>query len=395
MRFLVEMSDALTAHGAAAHRVEEAMTTCAARLGTEAEFFVTPTAVFSSIGGEQHGQTRLSRVEPGEPNLSLLVEVDAVLQAVSSREMPPAVGVERTLALRAEPLRYPAWIRAVCIGLTSGCGGVFFGGGWREIEVSVLLGLLLGILALTAMRLRRVARVVEFSAGFVAAAMAGLAATFWPVHEQTVILSGLIVFLPGLTLTIAVTELATRNLVSGSARLVGAATILACLAFGVAVGRAAVTAGGGGGSPLVQAVAAPPWMLWVALVVGPFALAVLFNARGRDFPAILFAAISGFIVARVVGRAIGPEMGVCAGAFAVGVISNARAIWRNLPAGVTLVPGIMLLVPGGIGFRSLSAFMEKRAVDGIETAFLAVIVAVALVIGLLMANVVLPPRRAL
>jgi uncharacterized membrane protein YjjB (DUF3815 family) len=60
---------------------------------------------------------------------------------------------------------------------------------------------------------------------------------------------------------------------------------------------------------------------------------------------------------------------------------------------VVLVPGIILLVPGSIGFRSLTSLMERQAVLGIETAFSTLLTAVALVSGLLMAGVIAPEPR--
>ena len=36
---------------------------------------------------------------------------------------------------------------------------------------------------------------------------------------------------------------------------------------------------------------------------------------------------------------------------------------------MVLVPGILLLVPGSVGFRSLTSLIERQAVAGIETAF--------------------------
>ena len=55
----------------------------------------------------------------------------------------------------------------------------------------------------------------------------------------------------------------------------------------------------------------------------------------------------------------------------------------------------MLLVPGSLGFQSLSALLANEVVSGMETAFRMALVAVALVTGLLMANVVVGPRRAM
>jgi uncharacterized membrane protein YjjB (DUF3815 family) len=75
-------------------------------------------------------------------------------------------------------------------------------------------------------------------------------------------------------------------------------------------------------------------------------------------------------------------------AVAVGSSLYERRLHR--PAAVVLVPGILLLVPGSIGFRSLTALMERQAVAGIETAFSMILTAVALVAGLLVAGVIAP-----
>jgi uncharacterized membrane protein YjjB (DUF3815 family) len=60
-----------------------------------------------------------------------------------------------------------------------------------------------------------------------------------------------------------------------------------------------------------------------------------------------------------------------------------------------LVPGILLLVPGSIGYVSMSSLMQRNTVAGIDTAFTMVISAVSLVAGLLIASILAPePRRA-
>ena len=84
-----------------------------------------------------------------------------------------------------------------------------------------------------------------------------------------------------------------------------------------------------------------------------------------------------------------------AGALAVGVFANAYARLANRPATVPLLPGLLVLVPGSIGYRALSAFTEQNAVTGLEAAFQMLLVAAALVGGMLTANAVLPPRRVL
>jgi len=78
----------------------------------------------------------------------------------------------------------------------------------------------------------------------------------------------------------------------------------------------------------------------------------------------------------------------------VGSASNIFSRLLDRPSQVLVVPGILLLVPGSIGYRSLNAMMEREVVSGIETAFSMLVIAVSLVAGLLMSNAV-TPRRSL
>ncbi|MBL8947073.1 MAG: threonine/serine exporter family protein, partial [Myxococcales bacterium] len=74
--------------------------------------------------------------------------------------------------------------------------------------------------------------------------------------------------------------------------------------------------------------------------------------------------------------------------------SNAYAWLRRRPGSTVLVPGILMLVPGSMGYRGLSEMMAREVLPGIATAVEMVLVAVSLVAGLLAANVVSPPAGA-
>ena len=60
---------------------------------------------------------------------------------------------------------------------------------------------------------------------------------------------------------------------------------------------------------------------------------------------------------------------------------------------MVVVPGILLLVPGSVGFRSLLYIIDRNAVVGLQTAFSMIMTAVALAAGLLIAGVVAPEAR--
>jgi uncharacterized membrane protein YjjP (DUF1212 family) len=70
---------------------------------------------------------------------------------------------------------------------------------------------------------------------------------------------GIITLLPGLTVTVAMTELASRHLSSGSVRLSAAFIVFASMAFGVALGTTVVTELHGGPVHAAAATALPAW----------------------------------------------------------------------------------------------------------------------------------------
>ena len=278
----------------------------------------------------------------------------------------------------------------------------FFRGGWAEIVVAGVLGLAIGLLA-RAIAGRPVAgRLFDPLAATLAAAAATLAAVYWPagllgspgLSAFTVLLAGLIVLVPGYTLTVAITELATRHLVGGSARFAGAATVFFGLAFGVAVGSTLIEAAvGTPASP--SPVPVPGWFQWIALAGAATGFTVLFRARPRDWGWILLAGVVAVEGVRLGGVLLGPELAGFLGALLVGVAGNLVARYRRRPAALVQVPGLILLVPGSLGLRSLASLLDRDVLSGVHGAFEMTLVAIALTTGLLLASVVVPPRRAL
>ena len=59
------------------------------------------------------------------------------------------------------------------------------------------------------------------------------------------------------------------------------------------------------------------------------------------------------------------------------------------------MPGLLPLVPGSVGLRSLESLFARDTLAGVDTAFQMLMVAVSLVAGLLVANALLPSRRPL
>ena len=147
------------------------------------------------------------------------------------------------------------------------------------------------------------------------------------------------------------------------------------IGLGVALGTRLGDVLGDAAAPAATApLALPAWTILPALIVSPLAIGVLFKARPRELGWIVATAWTAYAGARVGVALIGPGLGAFLGALAVGVAANGLARWLRRPSVVFLVPGIMLLVPGSIGYRSLAALLQSDIVSGVDAGFSAVLV---------------------
>lgn len=256
---------------------------------------------------------------------------------------------------------------------------------------------MIGLLAAWFERSSELKRVFEPVAAFTASAITPLLGLLLgPFAISHTMLAGLIVLMPGLTLTVAMIELSTQHLSSGTSRLNSAFITFLAIGFGVAVGSSAISLLAGmitGPIAASRPIPLPGWTLIPALLVMPLAFTILLRAHRGDGPWIVLAGVIGVGGSRFGEMLLGPQLGVFLGALLIGIFSSAYARWMDRPAVITQVPGILLLVPGSIGFRGLAAMLDEKVISGIDTTFKMILTAVALVAGTLIASVIAPVRR--
>lgn len=395
IRFAVTLARALHRYGTPTHRLEEAMNGVLRRLGLEGAFFSIPTGVFASFGSPEEHRTSLIRTEATETNLEKLSALDELAEEVIRGDLDAGTGTARVGAIMATPSRYTPFVALVAMALSSATAARFFGGGWREVAVAAVIGVIVGAADTVIRRSEGARRILPIVAAIIASA--GAAAATYVIHPfstDVAMLAGVAILLPGMQITTAMTELATGNVVSGSARLIGSALVLLELGFGVAVGTQITRL-----LPPVlldtTPVRLPEWTLYLALILAPMAFTVLLRARPRDLGWISAACALAFGGSRLGRYLMGPELGALIGTVALGIGGNLFARLTGRPSSVPIVPGLIILVPGSIGFTSLSKFMAQDVLHGAQAAFTVVLVAMALVTGLLVANVVVPPRKSL
>lgn len=392
---VLNLGRALLRVGSPAHRLESAMQIMAERLGLTAEFFSTPTALIATLGDGTRQQTYLARVEPVGPDLGKLAELSDVMEALASGELDPVEADARVRQIDTRPAHYRGLRLLLAYVLVSAGACTLIGGGWREALLAGVLGTITGTSVLMLRQRAELSRLLNpLSAGLVT-----LVGTLWcGTDPQTAlmpaVIAGMITLIPGMELTAATRELATGHQVSGAARLASTIAVFALLTVGLALGgwvAQQIT----GPVPLVPASTLPDWLVPIGLATTALGFVVLFQAAWSDWTWIVLACLLAWSASNFGGLLGAPMLAAFVGALMVGIAGNVYARWSKRPGSIMHLPGLILLVPGAIGMRSLSALVGQDVISGIETGFLAIMIAVALATGLILASALVPPRTSL
>jgi uncharacterized membrane protein YjjP (DUF1212 family) len=357
--------------------LEERVLALAHSLGLEGVMVsATPTLVDVSVGSLPSQRTYALRVRPTTVDLDAIARLDRVVQEASDgrldadRALAALVDVEHRRLERRWPLLLAAYALAGA-ALTP-----VLGGGWREAAGAAVVGLVVGAIAIPASRTARteplVAPIVAVAASFSAALLVELGLQASP---DIVTLAALVTFLPGMTLTIGMRELATEHLQSGVANTASALVQLLGLVFGVGIGRSI----------------AESWFGAAPQIVPDTSFDAL-QLQRRDVLIMCAATVLALSANEVGSILVGKQAAVFVAALTVGVAGGVvGSMLRRSPL-VFIVPGILMLVPGSAGFNSVLQLLANQTVSGITAGFDTFVTAMSIAYGLMMSAVLLPRR---
>lgn len=402
MQFVVEIARRLHQYGTSAPRLEDAIDSVSARLGLSCHSLSTPTSIlfsFTERSREANAlaeMTQVIRVSPGRDDLRNLCAVNDI----AARVTDGTIGIDEGFRLLAQIRDWLSRKRKILEALSYGIAALTVAAVLHSSVADMLaaggIGALVGVLAVAGESRPRLRPALEAICAFMATFVATLVSVYVvPLRLNSVVLASLIVLLPGVMLTTAVRELSTQHLVSGVARLAGALTTLVKLAFGTVVANqlCALLDLVPATAPLLPPV--PVWAQWLALGLGCSSFAVLFRSARRDVPLVMAAALLGYLITYYGGLQFSPLFGVFLAGLCMGALGNLYARFSGRPGSLVRVPGIILLVPGSVGFQSLSLLAQREVFPGIDMAVSLVAVLACLVAGLLFGDLLVPSRRIL
>ncbi|MGZ4385183.1 MAG: threonine/serine ThrE exporter family protein, partial [Gaiellaceae bacterium] len=357
--FLADLGDALSATGETVDAVEQRLGLIARAYGfPDARFGVLPTSLFLTLARGEATTIEPTKRLSATPRLDQIAAVHRLAEEAELGALAPAEGIAQLEEIRATSRRFgPLPSVLGFITLTVGLALILHPAP-RDVAAAAVLGAVVGVLRLAARDRPSLEVLMPFVAAFAVAALSALAVK----HGMTgpgldAMIAALAVFLPGAALTTAFLELTEGQMISGSSRLVWAATQLGLLAFGIVAGVNAA------GIPAERAFSNSDallggWAPWLGVLVFSVGLTVAFSTPPGallSLLAVLYAAWTG----QVLGNALfGGYASGFVGAVAMTLVAYQLARLRStMPVYAMFLPGYWLLVPGSLGLIGLTTFL--------------------------------------
>ena len=398
-RFILKLGKMLHKYGSPSFRLETYLNGIAEYLGVHASFISTPTSLSIVLWSDRHEDeyNHAARMQPGELDMNSLSLTDELANQLLAGEISLVDADKRLDEIDVTPSPYNKGLTALAFSLSTSAFAMLMGAGLPEIICSGILGFIVYVWTLWAARSKRVNLMLEPVASF-SVGLAACGINYYlniGLNVWLIILSSLIILVPGLSLTMGLAELSSRNLVSGTARVMDAIMQLFKLYFGAFLG---ISLGYElfGQQDVVMAETLPHWVNWLGVLMLSIGLVAIFRTRMKHVPWAMASTFIAYGVSTFSSGYLENGLGAFVGAFSLGVFANVFSRIANAPSTIVAMHGLIVLVPGSKTYIGLNSFISgqdfiKADHIGQET----FMILMSLVAGLIFANVVIPTRKAL
>lgn len=390
--FLGTMARELHRAGVASDSLEETLGDIADTIGLQVQIFALPTQITIAVGPLWNQRIVLLRLPPGRVNLRKLTLLNSIYDNLRAGEIDyREASVQVSNIDRRWPGRNVLWEIPALTLLAIGVA-ILLGGEPPELAVAGCIGFFTGIVSTIATRVPIVARLFEAIAAFGGTLIvAAFSKIFGPTNIFISIVAGVVVLLPGYSLTLALHELANNNLVAGAARLGRVLSVLLELGCGAFLGFAVI------GPSLLETGDVTPhgvalrwWVLAAVLMTA--GISIDLDTPLRDvvwvFASIFVALLTSHLLVGTPVHTISAFLS----AFFCGIVANVGARILRIPQAVMLVPALLVLVPGSLSYQSVLFAFQHNISSAVTFGLNATFAAVQLVAGLLLSQLLVPAK---
>jgi uncharacterized membrane protein YjjP (DUF1212 family) len=343
---------------------------------------------YLQLGGGDRGDGTTIRVQSAQRDLRFdqtFPLADLVEDAERGR-IGGAAGLAALDRIEAMRPRFPSWAFVVGYTLQSAAFALILQPNQWALVTATVLGFGVGLLGLLARRSEPLAQLLPVVASFLVASTAFAVGRWLHLGESSLraLAPALVMFLPGASITLAVIEFSTRDMVSGSARLISGVVRLAQLAFGILIAAQAA------GMTTDELSAASvdrfgPWAPWVGCLVYALGLFLFHGPPTRFMPWMVLILVVSYAGQLVANAALGSYASGFGGGLALTLCALVVAHRPDTPSAATLLlPGFWLLVPGALGFIGVTELVGADSGGAVAVTLISMIaIALGIQAGLL------------
>ncbi|KAJ3043515.1 hypothetical protein HDV00_004904 [Rhizophlyctis rosea] len=323
-------------------------------------------------------------------NFAKLDPLYVLCKQIIKKEVSVGMAVEKMEKILCAPDPFPEWVIVAMYHISAFTSAIlFFHGGWKDAGMSALLACVPAGLRIAANRWGYLWWTYEL----LSCTLISLFATLLHTHfcYSSVLLSSIVSLLPGYTITSALTELLTRNIVSGAVRLAYVVAYLSFMALGATISPIIVSGIRGQGflrqPPEVAGVCGAEQTIqvhhaWVVLMVSLYVVSYNYYLQipYRRWPSTFYTALGGYAAGFLTKRVLHapPELNALSAALAIGLLANLHSRFTDRLSTHAIVAGVFVQVPGSWGMRGILEFAYGNVERGVYWTYEMLVICVAI-----------------
>lgn len=387
LRFIITVGTLASQCGVSSTHVRSMARRLGKALGVDIECFLSTSHVLFlfNTSKESAQQGHVAPLGSVDFDLGRLGELTELVEKLEDGTLDIDQAEASLDAIASEDVRSGNLVLALGYTLSGAAFAMLFNGSWATIGLGAFLSAVLFAITQLSLRWNWLSQSLDLSAAFVLGVMSGLAAALTPDIDPVVaLLAGVVVIIPGYTLTLAVAELTNGSTLGGLQRLVAGVLSTAKLFLG---GWAGVTVGQAllGRAGPVTASDQPDIVLWAGAALVAFSLGLVFRAQTRDLTWIVLGGLLAY-AGTVIGESAGNWQGPFLGSLFIGFLATAFWHFKRRPPSTITLTAVMILVPGASAILGVNMARSMGLQAGLAAEWQAFVVIVAIIAGQVVAN---------
>lgn len=232
----LEIGKMLLESGAEIYRVEDTMNRVCSSYSKakKVDSYVMATGIILSMEINGKKVSKVCRVKNRSVNLEIIERINSLSRDIEKNEYS-IQEVEDKLKEIADKPKFPEWKMILFGGIGAGAFAMFFNGTLLEIILSFAIGIVVRLIILLLSQIK----MNDFLNNFIASSVIGFLSyvfgEFLNVNINTLIISGIMLLIPGLAITNAIRDSMTGDYLSSMARGMEALLTGCAIALGVGI----------------------------------------------------------------------------------------------------------------------------------------------------------------